>query len=213
MHNCEENRDILIALALNPPDQTQSFPAELDRCATCREEYAALRTLLRAVDQTKQTALPAEKFWSGYHTRLRNRLEKESPARVASPAAAAHISLRTLLENLFTSSVRVPLPLAAALLVFLGGSFVFALNSRRPANAPPPVVVNRTVEVPVFQEKIQEKIVTRVVYRERDRRQPGSASAIASRQKESAAETPISLVGFKPENQVKLTIIKGSYPQ
>src|SRR5258708_7935177 len=159
MHNCEENLDILIALALNPPDQTQSFPAELDRCATCREEHAALRTLLRVVDQTKQTALPAENFWSGYHTRLRHRLETESPARVASAAPLTSINLRTLLENLFTSSVRVPIPLAAALLVFLGGSFVFALNSRRSAKAPLPVVVNRTIEVPVFQEKIQEKIV------------------------------------------------------
>src|SRR5437868_1721524 len=200
MHNCKASRDNLIALALNPPDQTQSLPSELDRCASCREEYAALRTLLRVIDQTKQTALPAEEFWSGYHTRLRHRLETESPATVASPAAASYVSLKTLLGNLFSNSVRVPIPLAAALLVFLGGSFVFALNSRRRANAPPPIVVNRTVEVPVIQEKIQERIVTRLVYRERDRRQPAGANAIVRRQKESAAETPISLVGFKPEN-------------
>jgi hypothetical protein len=212
MHNCKANRDTLIALALNPPDQTQSLPAEFGRCANCREEYAALQTLLRVVDQTKQSALPAENFWPGYHTRLRQRLETESPARVAAPVAATRFSLRTLLGNLFSSSVRVPIPLAAALLVFLGGSFVFALNYRRPLSAPTPIIVNRMVEVPVTQEKVREKIVTRFVYRERDRRQSASANAIA-RHKESTAETPISLVGFKPENEVKLTIIKGSYPQ
>jgi hypothetical protein len=213
MHNCKADRDTLIALALNPADQIQSLPAELDRCATCREEYTALRNLLRIVDQTKQSALPAENFWPGYQTRLRHRLKTESPDGAASPAAVTRISLATLLRNLFSSSVRVPIPLAAALLVFIGGSFVFALNYRRSLSASSRIIVNRTVEVPVTQEKIREKVVTRVVYRERDRRQPPSAGAIARRHKESAAETPISLVGFNPENEVKLTIIKGSYPQ
>src|SRR5258708_24705912 len=72
MHNCKANRETLIALALNPHDHTQ-LPAELEQCAGCREEYAGLRTLLRVVNQTKQSALPAESFWTGYHTRLRQR--------------------------------------------------------------------------------------------------------------------------------------------
>ena len=111
------------------------------------------------------------------------------------------------------TSIRVPVPLAAALLVFLGGSLVFALNSRRPISAEPPIVVTRTAEVPVTQETIREKVVTRVVYRDRDRRQsPGTrGNALAGRQTKPAAETPISLVGFKPTNEVNLTVIKGSY--
>jgi hypothetical protein len=66
--------------------------------------------------------------------------------------------------------------------------------------------------MPVPQETVRERVVTRVVYRERDRRQPSRANinAIAARSNEPA-ETPISLVGFKPTNEVKLTIIKGSY--
>lgn len=213
MHNCKANRETLIALALNPRDHTQ-LPAELEQCAGCRQEYAGLRTLLRVVNQTKQSALPAESFWTGYHTRLRQRLETGSNAGVPASTAARRISPATLLGNLFSSSVRVPIPLAAAVLVFLGGSLVFALNSRRLPNAPP-IIVNKTVEVPVTQEKIREKIVTRFIYRERDRHQTATAraSAIAGRHKESAIGPPISLVGFKPENEVKLTIIKGSYPQ
>jgi hypothetical protein len=117
-----------------------------------------------------------------------------------------------LLGNLFTSSVRVPVPLAAALLLFLGVSIVFALNSRRAKSVPPPIIVTNPVEVRVPHETTREKIVTRVVYRDRVRRQPLSAprNEIAVQRNEPAAATPISLVGFKPTNEVKLTIIKGS---
>jgi hypothetical protein len=216
MHNCKATRETLIALALNPPDRTQSLPAELEACATCREEYAALRKALRVADQAKQAALPAESFWPGYHARLRQRLETGSQSKVPSYAFEKRASLRKLLGDLFTSSVRVPVPLAAALLLFLGVSIVLALNSRRPVTASssntPPIVLTKTVKVPVPQEKIRERVVTRIVYRERDRRQsPGAqANAIAARRNEPAA-TSISLVGFKPTNEVKLTIIKGSY--
>jgi hypothetical protein len=213
MHNCKATRETLIALALEPHAHTQSLPAELEACAACREEYGALRSLLRAVDQAKQSALPAENFWPGYNTRLRQRLETGSNAGLLLPETEKRISLGTLLGNLFSSSVRVPIPVAAVLLVFLGVSIVFALNSRRPLSAPPPLIVSKTVEVPVIQEKIRENTVTRVIYRERQRRQPASAraNAIAVQQKASATEAPMSLVGFKPTNEVQLTIIKGSY--
>src|SRR6266550_2569454 len=208
MHNCKANRDALIAMALNPPDRTQSLPAELETCATCREEYAALRNALRVADQAKQSALPAEDFWSGYNARLRQRLEAGSQSAI--PSSAFEERPRTRLGDLFTSSVRIPVPLAAGLLLFLVASFAFALNSRRLINTPPPMVVTKTVEVPVAQETVRERVVTRVVYRERDRRQPSraQANAIAARRTEPAG-TPISLVGFKPTNEVKLTIIKG----
>ena len=79
---------------------------------------------------------------------------------------------------------------------------------RAPAVTIPPPIVTKTVEVPV----IHERTVTQVVYRERDRREAGSrkanANLIAHRQNERA---PVSLFGFTPTNEVKLTIIKGSY--
>jgi len=210
MHNCKANRETLIALALNPPNQTQSLPAELETCATCRQEYAALRNSLRVAGQAKQSALPAESFWPGYHARLRQRLETGAQSAVPSYAFEKRAGLKTLLGNLSTSSVRVPVPVAAGVLLFLVVSFAFALNSRRPTNTPPPIVVTKTVEVLVPQGTVRERVVTRVVYRERDRRQTAAAkaNAIAARRNEPA---PFSLVGFKPANEVKLTIIKGSY--
>src|SRR6266403_3226521 len=205
MHNCKANRDSLIALALNPPDQTQALPVELEACAACREEYTALRTLQRVVDRTKESVLPAEGFWPGYHARLRQHLE--------TGAAESRISLRSLLGNLFSSSVRVPIPVAAALLIFLGVSLVFALNSRRPVNPLTPIIVTRTVEIPVTREKIRDRVVSRFIYREKVRGQSVSSStnAMPRRHKEPAGKEPISLAGFTPTNEVKLTIIKGSY--
>jgi hypothetical protein len=178
----------------------------------CREEYAALRNFLRVAEQAKQSALPAESFWPSYRARLRQRLEAGSQSAVPSSAFEKRAGLKTLLGNLFMSSVRVPVPVAVGLLLFLVVSFAFALNSRRPIKTPQPIVVTKTVEVPVPQETVRERVVTRVVYRERDRRQTAGAKAntIAARRNEPA-ETPISLVGFKPTNEVKLTIIKGSY--
>jgi hypothetical protein len=213
MHNCKATRETLIALSLNPSNQTQSLPAELETCATCRGEYASLRSALRVADQSKQSALPAESFWPGYHARLRQHLESRSQPAAPSTAVEMRTTLRALLQNLFLTSIRVPVPLAAALLIFFGASLFFALNSRRSVVAAPPIVMTKTIEVPVPQETIREKIVTRVVYRDRDRRQsPGArVTAIAGRQSRPATEALISLVGFKPTSEINLTVIKGSY--
>jgi hypothetical protein len=89
-------------------------------------------------------------------------------------------------------------------------------------NAAPstPVVIAKpkTVEVPV----IQEKVITRVVYVEKKDRKFGSGPNHLNRTSAPAGinsvapsdlsnKTALSLVGFKPTDEVKLTIIKGSY--
>ncbi len=89
------------------------------------------------------------------------------------------------------------------------------MQSRRLATASSSSVVTRTVEVPV----IRERLVTQVVYRERARRplQAGNRAeekqniAKASTPRDAAIEnSPPSLAGFKPANEARLTIIKGS---
>jgi hypothetical protein len=210
MHNCKATRETLVALALIEAQshQAQPLPAEVAKCAACLEEYASLLNVVRVADQVKDSALPGDEFWPGYQARLRQNLVS---ARSSIPARdlESRTSLRILLRSLLTSSVRIPIPVAvAALVLILGVSFVFAINSRREVEAVAPIVVTKTVEVPVPQEKPVEKVVTRIVYRERDRRR--SSSAIAAKQKASPAEIPMNLIGFKPANEVKLTIIKGS---
>lgn len=223
MHNCKETRKLLIEQALDqiPSDQSQALLAELEHCPACREEFASLRSVLRVANQAMESARPAESFWSGYHARLRQSLERDSsPAPRALTETGALVMLR-LLQRLATASVRVPVPVAAVLIILFGMSIVFATYSRRqPTTKLPtgaPTVVTKTVEVPV----IQERTITRVVYRDRSRRTVSdiarlekasrSAAKVANRTNEPVANTPISLVGFKPTSDPKLTIIKGNY--
>jgi hypothetical protein len=82
-----------------------------------------------------------------------------------------------------------------------------------------PSIETRIVEVPV----IHEKVVTRVVYVEKEgNRSRGGANQmnrealnvtnrLASAGPDAAGKTAMSLMGFKPTDQVKLTVIKGSY--
>lgn len=223
MHNCKATRNRLIEQALDETLSSQgALLAELEPCPACREEFASLRSVLRVADQAMESALPAEGFWSDYHERLRQHLESASESDV--PSRSRHpqteTGLQTWLRKLVTASVPVPVPLAAVLVVLFGLSLLFAMNSRRSSKEAPlpgsPSVVTRIVEVPV----IQERTITRVVYREKslgtsrgNASQPErtSSNAVAARRNGPTEGTPISLVGFKPANEVKLTIIKGSY--
>lgn len=217
MHNCKRTREALIESAVSKatPDQNESLWAELERCPACREEYASSRNALRIVDQAMQSTLPAESFWPDYHARLRQRLEGVSETRWAAQPSRAGVLVR--LRKFVTASIRVPVPLAASVVGLLVFSILFTIHSRnalRAAPASPPSVITKTVEVPV----IREKPVT--VYVERNRRiarhtprreetERNALTTLARRERET--NPPVSLVGFKPANDVKLTIIKGSY--
>jgi hypothetical protein len=86
----------------------------------------------------------------------------------------------------------------------------FVIRAARQEPAQPPSVVR--VEVPV----LQEKIVTQVVYR--DRRLPSRTSKRSNNAapdvegafaKSRGRDIPAAFVGFKPAEDVKLTVIKG----
>ena len=205
MHDCKATREKLNELAGSGEDA--QLLNELRQCEACNGEYASLRSTLRLADQAIRAAAPADDFWPAYHARLRQSLE--SVSKVDAPSRPAERSgVPASLLAFFTASVRVPVPIAAILLLVLGATIVFALRSRRSPVTVPPIIVTKTVEVPV----VHEKTVTQVVYRDRDRCQVASRKASANlmvqRQNERA---PVSLSGFTPTNEVKLTIIKGSY--
>jgi hypothetical protein len=212
MHNCKATRNKLVDLALKRTDQSQ-VPAEFAQCAACREEFASLRNALRSTEVTMWLAEPADNFWPGYHERLRARLENNNQAsNYLAPVAASGFG--PWLRKLATASIPVPVPVALALLAFIGSSFFFIVYARQSSSATssltPPSVITRTVEVPVPQEKL----VTRVVYRNirQAQREPAAPErvdeAVDNQQLDSK---PVrSLEGFKPANEAKLTIIKGS---
>jgi anti-sigma factor RsiW len=231
MHNCKLTRNTLIELALDeltPASTTQAL-AELNDCEECREEFAAVTSTLHISAQAVRSALPAEDFWSGYHQRLRSRLMTSHSENVengfSSATRPAPIRLSSAvwlaLSRMATTSIRVPVPAVLALIVVVGTSF-FVLRSRAQviAVSTPTTIETRTVEVPV----IQEKVITRLVYvakhnrgsqREDGRLHNSSTSELANSVARvgtgSQTKGALSLAGFKPTDQVKLTVIKGTY--
>jgi hypothetical protein len=232
----------LVDLALDevPSAEAEQLLSELNGCSSCREEYAALRNTWRVSAQALQSALPTEEFWFGYHARLKDKLgqqlhqkvEQAAPQSLNVPPGLRTWDavvlqtgrLRSMSWKLVTTSVRVPVPVALAL-VFLFGVSVVSLAGRgsiRPgeaANAIPstqlPSVETRLVEVPV----IQERVVTRVVYVEKKSSRspvsnsPNRENGFPRAGSNTSAETALSLVGFKPTDQVKLSIIKGNHDE
>jgi len=212
MHNCTETKERLIELVLD------GRPAEdLSSCAECRAEIEALNMTLRMTSRLSETAAPAESYWSGYHARLRQKL-----ATAPNPSHAETQRSKEELGPLFETmrlcvrtTVRVPLPLALAVIITCLALGVFAIRRAQTPTAQPPLLVQVPVEVPV----VQEKVVTRVVYRDRRSSSKNQRRATNDAQIESTFarsrkpdEIPASLNGFKPTDEIKLTVIKGGAP-
>lgn len=223
MHNCTETKERLTELVLDGRT-TEISAAELNTCAECRAEFEAISMTLRMTSRLSETAAPAESYWSGYHARLREKL-----ATAPNPSHAEKQRRKEKLGPLFETmrlcvrtTVRVPLPLALAAIIACLALGVFAFRrAEQPPTQPTsqaPLVVRVPVQVPV----VQEKVVTRVVYRDRRSSSRNSRRAInddaqaestfAKSRKPSTDAIPASLNGFKPADEIKLTVIKGGSP-
>ena len=212
MHNCKRTRDALIDLAVGELNEAQApaIRSELQNCEACRAEQTAIAGTLRVSRQALSAEHGSDEFWRSYHNRLQHRL-KGMPVVENSPRA----NFWSGLKRIATSSVRIPLPAALAAAVLLCVVSLAAV-SRSPMNQIPPTpivqVEVQTVHVPV----VQEKVVTQVIYRDRKRSKPlaidyanlNTATATAKPVRTPAAK--LNLVGFKPADQVKMTIIKGN---
>ena len=202
MHNCTETKERLIELVLDG-----RAAGELDTCAECHAEFEALNVTLRMTSRLSETAAPAESYWSGYHARLRQKL-----ATAPNPSHAETQRRKEKLGPLFETmrlcvrtTVRVPLPLAIAVIIACLALGVFAVRSAETPVAQPPLLVHVPVQVPV----VQEKVVTRVVYRDRRSSSKNPRRAINDA---PTGSTFASLNGFKPTDEIKLTVIKGGTP-
>ena len=222
MHNCRETKEQITELLLDgterSPDEVLS--ADLRRCAECRADFDALKATLRITSRFSETAAPSESYWIGYHTRLRERLANAYP--LTGPTefrATAQRRKEALL--VFFAPLRLcariflfPVPVGIAVLVACSMLGLIAIRSARQRVSRP---VNTTVvQVPVEVPVVQEKIVTRIVYRERRSKRlqqtgvPTKAeSTFAKLQKSQNKDIPASLTGFKPTDEIKLTVIKG----
>lgn len=205
MHNCKSTRDLATEFLLDKAAPPNELLVELRECSECREEVEALKDTLRATTRIVESTAPPEAYWQGYHARLRQKLEN-----VSVPVSSAR--RHSWLKRVLATSVRIPVPVGAALILLFAVSLFVAARS---SNSKPvgPLVVKVPVEVPV----IQERVVTRVVYRDRYRpvvarkldqsNRATRESTLARSQKNDAI--PTSLLGFKPLEEIKLTVIKG----
>src|ERR1044072_679582 len=133
MHNCKETREIFTELLLDGMDfrSDQAISAELSRCSECRSEFEAMSATLRLTNRLGETAAPAEDYWTGYHSKLRQRLVNAQTESSTSRAKAQRHKdelgplfepLRpragtSLFARFLKTTVPVPLPLAVALTI------------------------------------------------------------------------------------------------
>lgn len=220
MHKCWETRERLTELVLDGVDRPdEPLTAELNRCAECRAEFDALNATLRMTARATETA-PTESYWNGYHARLREKLAVIGPTTSHAETQRREEKLGPLFATMrlcVRTSVRVPLPVGIAIVILCVALGVFAFRRAEQPVAQPPLIVHVPVEVPV----VQDRVVTRVVYRDRhlpsrtSRRAINDAPAentFARSRKPATEEIPASLTGFKPTEQIKLTVIKGGVP-
>lgn len=205
MHNCREVKEQITELLLDGADcrSDEVLAAELRRCAECRNEFDALNATLRMTKRSREFAAPTEEYWTNYHAKLRQNLVN------VSALGASHTP--SVFERFIRFSIPVPAPVALALIIACAIAVPIAVRAARQQTTQAPSIVHVPVEVPV----IQEKVVTRVVYRERrplartSKRTTNAPLVEDTFAKSRRAETPTGLAGFKPTEEVKLTVIKG----
>ncbi len=204
MHNCKTTRDLMTELLTEgAATPTHELLIELRCCSECREEFDALKNTLYLTTRTIESVAPPDEYWSDYHASLRRKL-------LASRAPAVTPSEPWWWARLFKTSVPVPVPVGLALLLLFAGALFYTSRASTTKQQQEPTVVRMPVEVPV----IQERVVTRTVYRDRYRTvvlRTGSKvndqSTLARSQKSDVV--PATLIGFKPLEEIKLTVIKG----
>src|ERR1044072_6040384 len=154
MHHCREVKERLIEMVLDGVD----CAAELDGCADCRTEFAALNATLRMTRRVSETT-PDDNYWSGYHERLRQKLvtsEQSSHAKAQRRKEDAEKNrasdLRLFVETLrlcVRTAVRVPVPLVALTILAFAGLVLFSVRVMRRPPVQTSVLVHVPVEVPV----------------------------------------------------------------
>lgn len=205
MHNCKTTTNRITELLLDSPYARPDdlLSKELIRCAECRTEFDDLKQTLRITRQTLENAITPPSSWNEYNERLRLRLVNSHVENKPNG--------QSWLRSFFRSSIRVPVPALSAFVILFVAGLLLALVA-----FPRKVVITQTVSVPVEVPVVQEKVVNRIVYRDRvvtrvlrSTNKAPFDSTIAKTQLESR---PAALIGLKPLDEVKLTVIKGGLP-
>jgi len=207
MHSCKETKEQITELLLDGVDcrPEEELTAEMRACGECRNEFEALSATLRITARSLKLSAPADDYWIAYHAKLRHKLVN------INTLSESHEP--SLFARFFRFSIPVPAPVALALIVACAILIPLGIRAARKETTQPASIVR--VEVPV----VQEKIVTQVVYRNRwlpartaKRSDKAASSGDSTFAKTRGKEVATPFVGFKPAEDIKLTVIKGGSP-
>jgi hypothetical protein len=191
-------------------------------------EFEALSATLRMTHRVGESVAPVDDYWPAYHSKLRQRLEtttsRAKAQRHKDELGPLFEPLRpgagtSLLSRFLRTSVPVPLPVGVALVIAAAALLIpLAIRAARKdvQQSNNTTIIRMPVEVPL----VQEKVVTRVVYRnrreviskKRERESSRAESTFAKSQRSQPEAIPLGLSGFKPSDVIKLTVIKGGVP-
>ena len=196
MHDCKETKEKLTELLLDGVNyrSDEVLAAELRGCTDCRNEFEALNSTLRITTRSRELAAPAEDYWTSYHAKLRQKLLNVNAVNESHGPS--------LVQRFFRFSIPVPAPVAVALILACAIFVPVWIRAARKQLAQTPSVVHVPVEVRVEVPVIQQKVVTRVVYRDRQ---------TSKRTSNTEPKVEGTFAKFKPSDEVKLTVIKGGY--
>jgi TonB family protein len=97
MHDCQQTAERLVDLLFNEigDEQKRFLLAEVESCASCRDQYQSMVETLHVFDRAADAALPEETYWTGYSERLHAMLIQEAQPNAlnfagASPARAEY---------------------------------------------------------------------------------------------------------------------------
>jgi hypothetical protein len=223
MHNCKATIEMINELLLAEENdfQDNTLSQELENCDECRAEFNSVRKTLRITTKLVEKVTPPDNYWTAYHATLKQTLINSQAQLLEASQPVARTSW---LAGFFKSSVRVPVPVGIGLMLAFALSLLLVARGSRTVDIAPYSV--SVVQVPVEVPVIREKPVIRVVYRERDRRaisnksnRPTDRSDLDSSLAKSQSPKSLSgdarsvtLAGFKPLDEIKLTVIRGGSP-
>lgn len=226
MHNCRRMESHFVDLLFDDVDRERKrrLLREIDACANCASQYQSLSDTLFVFDRTAEAAQPDENHWPRYQAALHSRLQEP----VAAVSEKNNNSRAFFWHRLWAAKLRIPAPVAAAVLIaFVMSSALALLRAPRgretnPASPVPAASSVRVIEVPV----VREKIVTRTVYVEKKRTTPARESQETMRalartsetgdpalvhskpEDETGFFTRANLKGFQPADEMKIRVIK-----
>ncbi len=126
MHNCTQTKEQITEFVLDGAERPdERLSRELRHCAECRAEFESLDATLRITRRLREAVAPAESYWPGYHTRLRQKLVSSVEAETRRPSWFARF---------LKSSVPVPVPVAAVLILLCAVLFTLAIKTPEPTN-------------------------------------------------------------------------------